>query len=704
MADADFTRLVSEAFRNYASLLSLARSPLAHTSLVTPALVLDPLAPTPDERGRALRVLLRWAVMRLVPAPPRYPMGAWRPYTDDTWRDPLWWGYNLLRHRYLDPLPPDAREEGFTDALLELTGIPDAQGYYKARTQAVEEVARFLREQLAYHAFDDDLRRLALEGLFRALRTYQPAAQLMGVAATFRGEFSRRLLLDLAQAEGLPDVAAALTYLLGQRLLQQGDGGTHLWISSPVQAYVHAQQPHSKRVRRHRRVANAYRAQGPPLRLAWHLRMAGDVESAARVLLEHAEALVGELQTPDLHAELAALEARQLPAGMWFRVQCLLWDLCRKLGDREGALLACRRALKAADGPTQQAQVYRRYGKLYEDYNQQQALAYYQMAVERFAPDDPELVDVLKDRAWVRMHLQGWEEAEADLCRALALGQAQDVSATWRVQADIHNAFASLYRQQGDTARALEHAQTALSLRSEGGDPQRVAESWSNVALIYTEMGKTSAALAAYHESQATFEKLGNREAVAIVELNVGMALQLAGRLSEAIERYTGCLRTFEAIGVPLSQSQACFNLTESYLALGDEATARRYWRTGYRLGQEAGLEGELDWYRRLAREHPVLAPASTAATSPPPEPDRVPASPPEDAGDAGLPQDGEPLLAEEARALEIARAEGKVTPRRLMAVTGVSKATATRRLSGLMDRELLQRRGKGRGTHYVLR
>jgi serine/threonine protein kinase len=119
----DWVRHVKAAFASYDSLLELAQSPLAAPPLITPALILNDAAPTPDERGRALRLILRWAVNRLAPAPPRYPIGAYRPPDDPTWKDRLWWRYNLLRHRYLEPLHPDERldEYGLIDSLIALT-------------------------------------------------------------------------------------------------------------------------------------------------------------------------------------------------------------------------------------------------------------------------------------------------------------------------------------------------------------------------------------------------------------------------------------------------------------------------------------------------------------------------------------------------------------------------------------------------------
>jgi hypothetical protein len=106
LSDTSFTQLVNTALRNYQSTLALSRSELANSPLVTPTLVKDEASPTAEERGHGLRLLLQWAVNQLMPGAVAYPLGQYRPLDDPTWRDPRWWRYNILRHRYLEPLHP----------------------------------------------------------------------------------------------------------------------------------------------------------------------------------------------------------------------------------------------------------------------------------------------------------------------------------------------------------------------------------------------------------------------------------------------------------------------------------------------------------------------------------------------------------------------------------------------------------------------
>ena len=143
------------------------------------------------------------------------------------------------------------------------------------------------------------------------------------------------------------------------------------------------------------------------------------------------------------------------------------------------------RALQASPTPALLAPAYRRLGKLYEQRNPLHALAYYRAAEERFAPDDPELVTLLKDRGWLHILRRAWPAAEQDLLHALEYVQV----AQRAVRADIFDALASLHRNQRQLSLAVDYAQQALALREAEGLPLPVAKSLGNLGLLYTSTG-----------------------------------------------------------------------------------------------------------------------------------------------------------------------------------------------------------------------
>jgi tetratricopeptide (TPR) repeat protein len=687
VSDAELARQVSSAFRSYGSLLELSRSPLAATPLISPALVLDEEHPTLDDRGRALRILLRWAVNRLAPSSPPFPLGNQRPFDDPTWSDPLWWHYSILRHAYLEPFHPEFLEGSRpVDKLLELTGIADTESYTQERNRAILEVASLLRDQSRTGAAGSELSRMAIEDYLHEIP--RAARALLEIAATFRWVFPRSLLLEMAANERLAGVDSSLSYLVNQRVLLTGDAGASLLTPPGLHNYLLARAPVNTLAPRHNQAARYYSNLDQPVRAAWHLTMAGKFNDAADLLLRASETLTAEGQLDDLVDGLSAFSEKQVSPGRWYQVQTCLGDLHQRLGDRQEAIASYRKALQAVPDPAQQARIYRRMGKLYEDDNQLRALGYYHSAAQSLAPGDPELLDLLKDRAWLRIIRREWGEAEADLVRALEIAPAD----ARRQRADAYHALAGLYRRQARYDSAIPYAQQALNLREEIGDLQRVAESISTLGLIYDEMGDHSQAILVYQEALATFRKLGDREGMGSALLNIGAALYCAERYADAVEQYQESLEIFQSLGLPRAIAQAHQNLSEDYAALGDADAALRHWRDGYTLSLESGLDDQVHEFQALREHTPLLQAAQD-----------LPRQPAHKLKPPGMGTDlTAELLPIEQAALEIARHTGSVTARTLVE-HGFTKPTATRHLSQLADRGLLVRAGKGRAVCYTL-
>jgi tetratricopeptide (TPR) repeat protein len=680
----DFTQQVNGAFKNYHSILALSRSPLANSALVAPALVRDAVSPTADERGHALRLLLRWAVSLLAPEAERHPLGSERPYDDPTWRDPRWWRYNLLRHRYIEPLHPDEFVEGgrYTETLIGLMGIPGPDAFFDERNRAIREVAAWLQQQLAGGSANEQLRRLALDQALESLRSQPAARTLLDIAATFDDVFPRELLLHIAAEERVPGPAVALAHLTAQRFLLADAHGGDLWLSPVLREDLYRRQPAERLERRHHLAAQFFSASGDALEAAAHWQRAGQWVRGAATLLAAASELVNELEISALRAALLQFRPGQLPADQWRAVQLLLADLALRLGQREEGLTACRRALAAADEPALQAPIFWRMGKLYEQYNQRHALEYYQQAAERFDAADPELVVLLKDRGWLHVLRREWPAAEADLLRALALAHP----AARELRADTFDALAHLYLEQRRFAEAHSYARQALALREELGSLPRIADSYNNLGLLYNAMGEHTSAIAVFEEALTTYRKIGNQVRVGGTLLNVGMAHHLAGRRGQAIAAYYESIPLLAAGGRRLAHSRAHYNLAEALAELGEGQEARRHWSLCHQLCLASGFDDEIRDLDELRARFPALLAE---------EPGAHDAPSPAALGHAPDPDD--------ERALALARQHGQVSPKTLMAAASVSKATATRRLADMVRRGLLAQHGKGRATTYVL-
>lgn len=691
LSELSFTQLVNDALRNYQSTLALSRSPLANSALVTPTLVKDEASPTAEERGHGLRLVLQWVVNQLAPGAPTYPLGDYRPLDDLTWRDPLWWRYNILRHRYLEPLHPDDFVGGgrYTESLLALTGISSADAFFDERNRAIRTVAERLRQQLIDGQANGELQRLALQEALLPLAKQPEAAQLLAIAATFDDIFPRPLLLELASQEALYKPALLLDELIGQRFLLTGDEGASLWLAPLLRAFVYERQPKADRQRRHRLIAAYYEAEAAPLPAAHHWQRAGQDARAVRLLLPVAEELIHELQIKELIEFFQQIDPKQLADEQQYTVHLLVSDLFQRSGQQEEALAACRQALQATRAAGQQARVYRRMGKLYESRNQLHALRYYQQAAERFAPTDPELAELLKDRGWLYCLRKEWAQAETDLQQALQVVAADAQS----LRADIYDAMASLHRETKRHQPALQYAERALALREEVGDLMRVAKSLGNLGLLYRAMGEYGPATAAYTEAMSIYQKLGNQELTAVAWLNIGVAHFFHKKVEEAIAAYRQSLCICQTIDLPLIAIKAHYNLAEAYAARTNITAALDHWQTGYQLCRQHNFDDQ---------EALFLTLRNTLQLPDPQEKARVHLTTLQPAGQPvahSLPF----LDADEQAVVALVQAERTITPKRLMDAVVISRATATRRLTALVEKGVLAVDGKGRGTYYYL-
>ncbi|NOK60972.1 MAG: hypothetical protein GFH27_549289n46 [Chloroflexi bacterium AL-W] len=683
--DDTFTRQVNYALKNYHSILILSESPLAHSVLVHPALIRDTTSPTADERGNALRVLLQWAVSMLAPEPTCYPIGEARPSDDPTWRDPRWWRYNILRHRYVEPLHPDEFVEGgrYTETLIALTGISNADTFFDERNRAINDVAAWLQRQLTNNIADDIIEQIALDDVLRPIHCREEARSLLEIAATCDEIIPRALVIGIAEHERVTRVREALLYLHRQRLILTANFGADFRLSPPLRAYLYHHQPLDIRSNRHSQIARYYANHNDILLAAMHWQKAGFPATAAKMVLATVGTIADEASQHQLYSILQRFEYTQLEAHQWYDIQILLCDLAMRFGRREEALKACRCALKAADTLSQQARIYRRMGKLYEQYNQTLACSYYHQAEECFDKSDPELLMLLKDRAWLAMLRREWSSAEKDL--SLALQHATQDHAD--ICSDIYDALSHNHSQQSQFEQAVVFARQALAKREEQGDLARVADSYNNLGILYLAVDDYANALAAFGEALNLFQDLGNGERLAVALLNIGKVYYDTHRWQEATRAYYDCLAICESLHLRLIMVRIQYNLAEVLADMGEHTTARQHWQAAYQLSLEAAFEDETRDLEQLQEQYPVLR-----------EPDTI--------SSAGLQSTNTQPFCEldiiAQHALALVQREGRVTPRMLMVKAHISKPTATRRLTGLVQQGYLRVRGKGRATAYV--
>ncbi len=701
-ADPALVTQLADAFKSSASLLALSRSPLARSPLAEPALVLDDLTPTLDERGQALRHALQWLVEQLAPEPAAYPFGIARPADDPTWREPRWWRYSILRHRWLEPFAPEPRSTAERrsplDALLSVTGIPSTETYLDERDRALREAAGWAQRQFTDGAGTERIRALALHAVYTPLTdaALAPALALLGLASVFSGPFAREELMALAVEEGLRYPDRALDLLLARRCLLAGEGGAALWMAAPLRAYVASRQLPEAQRRRSLQAARMALAADRALDAAALLVEAEMPTQAAHVLLA-----VDPTQRIDARAQVQQLAERiqqaSLPVPLAQELALLLADLYEDAGFPDQAIAVCLGALHGTPDRLLQARIYRRLGTLYGSGNIRQAFASFARAIERLDAGDPELAALLKARGTLAAHCSEWSTAEADLDRALELLPADALGE----RADVHDALSSLRRGLEQYPHAVRHAQAALRLREEAGDLMRVGRTYNTLGILYRLMGEYGSAIEAYRAAHALFERVGNQALAATALLNIGTAHHFAEQLAEAEVCYRKCLTQADEMGLPPMEVRARANLCEALMDQDRASEALLNWRAGYALAAREGLEDEVAYFAELCARYPSLASELSAAESAMLNPQAaLPETLPYATIEPGAPV---PTLdSDEQTALDVALRSGRVNAAALMDAAQVSKATATRKLTRLAESGLLVKHGQGRSTYYT--
>jgi predicted nucleotidyltransferase len=150
-------------------------------------------------------------------------------------------------------------------------------------------------------------------------------------------------------------------------------------------------------------------------------------------------------------------------------------------------------------------------------------------------------------------------------------------------------------------------------------------------------------------------------------------------------------------MGLPLIELKAHYNLAEALAATGQEKQAARHWGAGYQLCQEHNFDDQAEDFLELGKTLNIATGVSAPSAN-----GHAPI-----VGSTGHALSVTPfalfLSADEEFVLALVRREQTITTRRLMEAASISRATATRRLTGLVEKGWLTAYGQGRGAYYLL-
>ncbi|RIK34297.1 MAG: hypothetical protein DCC55_33315 [Chloroflexi bacterium] len=340
-----------------------------------------------------------------------------------------------------------------------------------------------------------------------------PASLAQAQQTSGRSEEETVTAIDLALRQGFLQLQAGVgdaRYDFSHDLMREGVAG---------------QLSHIRRQLLHRRAAQTLeRAGAPAATLAYHWRMAGDMEQEGRYAI-----LAGE-QAAAIYANEEAVRylerALQLVDEPERRIHILerLGEVLQLLGRQQEAESLYRKALALANTVTDrraQARCQVALGRLMRlrgDYAA--ALAWLEAARATYA--------TLGDQQGLAQTLGGmgavyW--SQLDYPAALTCFQQQlDLASRLGDQQGIGAALGSMgvvYTEQGDYAQALACYTQRLQIDLERNDQLSLAKTIGNMGILYAEQGEYAHALACYHYLLCVMLTLGDRQNVCVAVGNM---------------------------------------------------------------------------------------------------------------------------------------------------------------------------------------
>ena len=368
---AEFQELVKEALQfNKKGISALSDSPLARSSLVERCL-LEGETVSDKVRGRVMRAMLHWAIDE-----------ALRPDGQHDWQALEWRLYNVLFYPYFEDIH-------FLQ-LAEKTALVQ-QSLFKSRSQAITKVANFLRKELETARHLPSRQKYAIMERYHSLSCNEKA--MLRMASVFGQPIPEKWLYQLAEETNLSQITSALNNLLAANLLRPHDL-SQIESHPQIRPYLLPLLSPDERQTWHKRAATQYQEQEAYLKAAHHYRQIGQAsgyEAAARIIVEHKQAILNRLQAQALRQLLTHFQRHELSdaPNLWYAVKIISGDLARDAEDVETAINEYAQALRAEDIDIKAKAYYRR-GKAFTRQDIDEASLHYDYGIELLEPSMPE--------------------------------------------------------------------------------------------------------------------------------------------------------------------------------------------------------------------------------------------------------------------------------------------------------------------------
>lgn len=647
--------VVKEAFRTHNQALKrnnidlLAESPLADSPLVQLCLLQNESV-TDEVLGRGVQALLHWAVDKLAPGGPHS-------FEATTWRS-----YNSLFYPYLHP------EGMIFDTLAENMAL-STSAVYNERDQALEVITRRLLSEQENPQSLPERKRYFLNVRYQSFG--KDDQKILRFIAVFRRPVLIHTLQQLTKDIGIDDpseqirkLASGLLWRLNDTLQAHPEARNFLLTYLSIEERSHFHQ-----------IAAEFYNQNPDerdyLEAVYHWREAGLYEAAAEALIENYQHIVAQGQLSLLQTHLAEFHPHGLQEKTWARLKIVTGDVAMLAEDVETALAEYGQAL-ATDHTFYKAQAYHRRARAFESRAMiDEALLHYRYAAD-LLKDAREhhafLVDIHIDKAWV--HLQerpDLPQAEAELITA----QSYMPPADSRRRALLNNARAFLSRQLQDLESLLTYSLEAWMAATEAQDKELAVMTGHNLGQVYVWSEQAEKGLEYLQKTLILAEEIGDQQHIAKCHRLIGVYHFFKEDYGAAIERYLRAYAIFQETGNENWLGEIYHDLAEAYVLHKNVERGRHYYNEAQIIAKQSHALRLGEDLAELAKKYPILV------------------------------MELEPHL---QATLEYVQKHGEINSRTCAELTNVQPKAAGTYLTKLADMGLLNRKGRGPSTHYVLK
>lgn len=144
-------------------------------------------------------------------------------------------------------------------------------------------------------------------------------------------------------------------------------------------------------------------------------------------------------------------------------------------------------------------------------------------------------------------------------------------------EAATFNFLGKLYWSMGNQPKALEYYEQALPIHKTVGNTAGAAFTLSAIGTSYDTLGEKDKALDYYRQALPLFQATNDQRGIAIAINNLGKVYDDLGEKFKALDYYKQALPLLKAIGDRYIEATTCFNIGTAYEEVGQLEEAVRY-------------------------------------------------------------------------------------------------------------------------------